>query len=195
MGETVKTDTQFARGQQLTRLLVQHKAWDAFGFAKCRGWFAKYLLHSRVLFRRASRNNAELFGWFGGKSARNARPGLTEMRWCGMYLDEWFRNLRQRITARLLKRAQKIRDGQGRFAKRAVMFEHIASQHGFRCVLEPLIDQYSDFTAQICGVVQTAELEALQGRPRSGTQIVDGGHDARYRHGQTPMRTGRVQAN
>jgi len=25
-----------------------------------------------------------------------------------------------------------------------------------------LIDQYSDFTAQICGVVQTAELEALQ---------------------------------
>jgi hypothetical protein len=36
------------------------------------------------------------------------------------------------------------------------MFEHIASQHGFRCVLEPLIDQDSDFTPQIRGVVQAA---------------------------------------
>jgi hypothetical protein len=153
MGETVKADEQFARGQQLTRLLVQHKAWDAIRFAKCRGWFAEYLLHSRGLFRRTSRNNAKLFGWFGGKSARNARPGLTEMRRRGMHLDGWFRNLRQRITARPLKGAQKIRDRQGRFAKRAVMFEHIASQHRFRCVLEPLIDQYSDFTAQIRGVI------------------------------------------
>jgi hypothetical protein len=32
------------------RLQVQRKASGALRFAKCRAWFAKYLLHSRVLF-------------------------------------------------------------------------------------------------------------------------------------------------
>ena len=36
----------------MTQLLAQHKTWDALRFAKCQAWFAKYLLHSRVLFRR-----------------------------------------------------------------------------------------------------------------------------------------------
>ena len=112
-----------------------------------------------------------------------------------MYHDRWFRDFCERVNARVLKGAQKIRDRQGRFAKRAVMFEHPARQHRFRCFLEPLIDQYSDFTAQVRGMVEAGELETLQGRSRSRMQIVDGGHDARYSHGQTPMWTARNQRN
>src|SRR6266853_6318740 len=64
------------------------------------------------------------------------------------------------------------------------MIEHPASQHGFGRLFEPLIDQSSDFTFQIRSVVQASEFKALKGRTRSGMQVVNGGHNARYRHGR-----------
>jgi hypothetical protein len=72
------------------------------------------------------------------------------------------RSLRQRVKARILDIAQEIGHGQRGLAKRAVVVEHPSSQHCFGGFFEPLIDQNSNFSAEICRVVQSGKLETLQ---------------------------------
>jgi hypothetical protein len=60
---------------------------------------------------------------------------------------------RQIKIAKGLATRQKVGDRQGSFEKQDMMFEHPVRQHRFRRLLELLIDQYGDFTAQIRGVV------------------------------------------
>ena len=90
-------------------------------------------------------------------------------------------------TAYEIPRGKAITTLGRRYANRAMMFNHPSGQHRLGGLFEPLIDQNGDFTPQVRSVVQPREFKALKGRTRSRMQVVDGGHDARYRHGQTPM--------
>jgi hypothetical protein len=44
------------------------------------------------------------------------------------------------------------------------MLQHPARQHGLGSLVDPLIDQDRDFSANICGIVQPSEFKALQQR-------------------------------
>jgi hypothetical protein len=43
-----------------------------------------------------------------------------------------------------------------------VVVKHPSGQHCFGGFFEPLIDQNSNFSTEICGVVQSGKLETLQ---------------------------------
>jgi len=150
----------------------------------------KYTFHYQTSVRHKSKDGGELFVCFGPESSRDARDGFAETWRRGTNVYRGLRSLRQRVKARVLDIAQEISHGQGGFAKRAVMVEHPSGQHCFGGFFEPLINQNSNFSSQICRVVQTGQLKALQRSARRRAEIVDRGSDARYGHGQTPKRTG-----
>jgi hypothetical protein len=100
---------------------------------------------------------------FGPESSRNARDGFAETWRRGTDVYRGLRSLRQRVKARILDIAQEIGHGQRGFAKRAVVVEHPSSQHCLGGFFEPLIDQNSNFSPQIRGVIESGQFKRLQG--------------------------------
>jgi len=68
------------------------------------------------------------------------------------------------------------------------MLNHIARQQGFGRLFHPLTDQDGDFATQIGGAIQFRQLERLQGRRRSGTQIFSRGNESSDGHEQSPFK-------
>ena len=62
------------------------------------------------------------------------------------------------------------------------MVEHPAGEHGFRCFLDPLIDEGGDFVSEIGGVVESSQFKTLQGRSGCGLQIVERWRESRHCH-------------
>jgi hypothetical protein len=61
------------------------------------------------------------------------------------------------------ERLKEIRRGNARLVKGVMVIQHPPGQQGFGRLLNPLIDQNSDFTAQVRSVIQPRELKTLQG--------------------------------
>ena len=190
-----------SRGQQLLELRPTRLTLGAETNLPCR-WFAdtckvikedplgqhtnlsKAQLRSgmRMSLKCLSRNSRDLFVTLPTMGSRNQMPRFREMGWRGMDSGRRLRNIRERISARILKRAEKFRSGQGRLMKRAVMLQHPTRQHGFGCFLNPLVHQNRDFTAQIGGVIQPSQLKTLQRGTRSRAQVVDWRTNAGHCH-------------
>lgn len=66
-----------------------------------------------------------------------------------------------------------------------MVIEHPAGEHGLGSFLDPLVDQGGNFLAEIGGVIEASELEALQGSSRSSLQIIERGSETRNGHGQS----------
>ncbi len=122
----------------------------------------KYMFQRQPSVRRESRDAGESFMCFGPESSRNARDGFAETWRRGTDVYRGLRSLRQRVKARVLDIAQEIGHGQCGFAKRAVVVEHPSGKHCLGGFFEPLVDQNSNFPAEICRVVQAGKLETLQ---------------------------------
>lgn len=66
-----------------------------------------------------------------------------------------------------------------------MVIEHPAGEHGFGGFLDPLVDEGGDFLAQVGGVVEAGELEALQGSAGSRLEIVERRSESGNGHGQS----------
>ena len=141
---------------------------------------AERRLRMRISIKCLSRNSRDLFVRLGAMGSGNRLPRLREAGWRGTDIGWRLRNVGEWISARILKRAEDLRCVQGWLMNRAVMLQHPARQHGFACVLNPLVDQNRDFTAQIGGVIQTCQLKTLQRGTRSRVQVVDWWNNACY---------------
>jgi hypothetical protein len=136
-------------------------------FADQRGYDLLVVLDEvtrEIYYAQPSGMSRNSFAWFTAKSSGDLTPGFCEMRRGRTDIGRRFRNFRQWVDTGILKGAENVRDRQGRLAKRAVMLKHITRQHGFGRLLQPLIDQCSDFTSKVCSMVQASQLKTLQRR-------------------------------
>lgn len=93
--------------------------------------------------------------------------------------------LREQGGGRVEERAHHFGGRHGRGLQGLVVIEHPAGEHGFGGFLDPLVDQGSDFLAQVCSVVEPRQLKTLQRGAGSGLEIVQGRSKARDGHGQS----------
>jgi hypothetical protein len=145
---------------------------------------------AREGYSTSSRLVRKLFMRFATECSSDSMACFREMGRSGTDLGRLFGGPWQRGSTGILQSAERFGDGQGRLAKRAMIFQHPTRQHRFSSFLQPLIHQNSDLAPQISGVIQTGQLKTLQGRPRSVLEVVNWGNDARHGHGPTPMRRG-----
>ena len=66
-----------------------------------------------------------------------------------------------------------------------MVIEHPSGEHRFRRLLNPLIDQDSNFLSQIRGVIEPRQLKTLQRSARSRLQIIERRSESRNCHGQS----------
>ncbi len=122
----------------------------------------KSMFQRQPSIRRESKDGGESFMCFGPESSCDARDGFAETWRRGTDVYRGLRRLRQRVKARVLDIAQEVGHGQRGFAKRAVVVEHPSSQHCFGGFFEPLVDQNSNFSPQIRGVIESGQFKRLQ---------------------------------
>jgi hypothetical protein len=121
-----------------------------------------YMFQRRPSAQQESKDGGESFMCFGPESSRDARDGFAETWRRGTDVYRGLRSLRQRVKARVLDIAQEVGHGQRGFAKRAVVVEHPSSQHCLGGFFEPLVDQNSNFSPQIRGVIESGQFKRLQ---------------------------------
>jgi hypothetical protein len=80
---------------------------------------------------------------------------------CGNYIGCILGIAWQKILDGFMKCADNVRSGQRGAMKRGVMVEHAACQHGFGGLFNPLVNQGTDFSAEIGCDIQVGQLEAL----------------------------------
>lgn len=104
--------------------------------------------------------------------SRDGALSIAEARRCANNYGARHRGVGKGIHLGFGKRGESFGGGRREIVKRFVMIEHPARQGGFGALLNPLVDQSSNFAFQICCVIQSCELETLQGGTRSGSQII-----------------------
>ena len=71
------------------------------------------------------------------------------------------------------------------------MIEHPARQGGFRALLNPLVNQCSNFALQVCGVIQSSKLKTLQRGSQAARKYSSGGTIREIDMAESPVsRTG-----
>lgn len=90
-------------------------------------------------------------------------PGAAETRRRGADARGRRRPVRQKIRRALQRRGEDVGSRCWRRVKGFVMIKHPPRQGRFGGFLDPLVDQSRNFLAQIRGMVQSRQLEALQG--------------------------------
>ena len=147
----------------MTEVLFAIPVWNPVRCMKRWDWGVDYMQCPRPPLAPNARRVPELSGELIVESSCGTVPGRGELRGRGVNVNRSGRRFCKGVKTWSLDAAKNIRDSQRWFAKRTVMFEHPSGQHRFGRLFEPLIDQNRDFPAQVSGVVQASELEALQG--------------------------------
>lgn len=76
------------------------------------------------------------------------------------------------------ERLKKVGGRNVRVVEGVALIEHPAGKHGLGGLLNPLVDQGADFAPKVGGVIESAELEALQGSGRCLSKILQRRNDS-----------------
>lgn len=139
----------------------------------------------RRLLGRSASGRLPLLLWFSGDRSfhggarrgkawrrrnefRNGRLGFGKQR------GDWVDQSANHVGGRHRRRLQGF-----------MVIEHPSGEHGFRRLLNPLIDQGGYFLPQIRGVIEPRQLKTLQRSARSRLEIIERRSESRYGHGQS----------
>jgi hypothetical protein len=138
-----------------------------------------------VTTRRSACGGLPLFLRFAGDRSFHGGARIGKAWGRGDDVGQGRFGFREQGGGRVEHRADHVGGSHGRGLQGLVVIEHPSGEHGFRRLLNPLVDQGGNFLPQVGSVIEARQLKTLQRGARSRLEIVERRSESRYGHGQS----------
>jgi hypothetical protein len=143
------------------------------------GWWKQRTSH------RSACGGLPLFLRFSGDRSLHGDTRIGKAWRRGNDIGKGRLRFREQSRGRIEHRANHFGGGHGRRLQGLVVIEHPSGEHGFGCLLNPLVDQGGNFLPQVGSVVEARQFKTLQRCAGSRLEIVERRSNPRYGHGQS----------